>query len=138
MGADKSATSINAHRHHPDDWLSVVERRDQEVTMLRHLAIGLSFLLGVASASAQEWPQRPVRLVVPYAAGGGTDIVARVLAQKLGDALGQRFVVENKTGASGMIGAQTVARADADGYTFLVATAAEIVLNQSLYKDMGY
>jgi len=106
--------------------------------MLRHLAIGLSFLVGVASASAQEWPQRPVRLVVPYPAGGGTDIVARVLAQKLGDALGQRFVVENKTGASGTIGAQTVAKAEADGYTFLVATASEIALNQALYKDMGY
>lgn len=106
--------------------------------MLRHLVIALSFLLSPASALAQEWPQRPVRLVVPYPAGGGTDIIARVLAQKIGDAMGQRFVVENKTGASGMIGAQTVARAEPDGYTFLVATAAEIVLNQGLYKDMGY
>jgi tripartite-type tricarboxylate transporter receptor subunit TctC len=76
--------------------------------------------------------------VVPYPAGGGTDTVARVLAQKLGDALGQRFVVENKTGASGMIGAQMVAKGAADGYTFLVASPAEIALNQNLFTDIAY
>jgi tripartite-type tricarboxylate transporter receptor subunit TctC len=106
--------------------------------MLRHLFIGISLLLGPAATFAQDWPQRPVRLIVPYAAGGGTDTIARVLAQKLGDAFGQRFVVENKTGASGMIGAQTVARGDADGYTYLVASPAEIALNQNLFKDMAY
>ena len=106
--------------------------------MLRNLTIAFCLLLGPPAASAQDWPQRPVRLVVPYPAGGGTDIVARVLAQKLGDAFGQRFVVENKTGASGMIGAQTVAKGDADGYAFLVASPAEIALNQNLFKDMTY
>jgi tripartite-type tricarboxylate transporter receptor subunit TctC len=106
--------------------------------MLRNLTIGLCLLLGPAAASAQDWPQRPVRLVVPYAAGGGTDSVARMLAQKLGDAFGQRFIVENKPGASGMIGAQTVAKAEGDGYTFLVASPAEIALNPNLFKDMTY
>jgi tripartite-type tricarboxylate transporter receptor subunit TctC len=106
--------------------------------MLRALAIGLGLLLTPTAASAQDWPQRPVRLVVPYSAGGGTDSVARMLAQKLGDAFGQRFIVENKPGASGMIGAQTVAKGDADGYTFLVASPAEIALNQNLFKDMTY
>ncbi len=106
--------------------------------MLRSLAIGLGLLLTPAAAVAQDWPQRPVRLVVPYSAGGGTDSVARMLAQKLGDAFGQRFIVENKPGASGMIGAQTVAKGDADGYTFLVASPAEIALNQNLFKDMTY
>jgi tripartite-type tricarboxylate transporter receptor subunit TctC len=105
--------------------------------MLRLLLVGIFLLLSHAAAFAQDWPQRPVRLVVPYAAGGGTDTIARVLAQKLGDAFGQRFVVENKTGAGGMIGAQTVAKGDADGYTFLVASPAEIALNQNL-KDMAY
>jgi tripartite-type tricarboxylate transporter receptor subunit TctC len=106
--------------------------------MQRILAIAVGLLLGPVGAFAQDWPQRPVRLVVPYAAGGGTDIVARVLAQKLGDAFGQRFVVENKTGASGMIGAQAVAKGDADGSTFLVASPAEIALNQNLFKDIAY
>jgi tripartite-type tricarboxylate transporter receptor subunit TctC len=106
--------------------------------MLRNLTIGLCLLLGPAAASAQDWPQRPVRLVVPYPAGGGADSVARVLAQKLGDAFGQRFIVENKPGASGMIGAHTVAKGEADGYTFLVASPAEIALNQNLFQDMTY
>jgi tripartite-type tricarboxylate transporter receptor subunit TctC len=95
-------------------------------------------LLSPAVAMAQDWPQRPVRLVVPYVAGGGTDSVARVLAQKLGEALGQRFIVENKAGASGMIGAQAVAKGDADGYTFLVASPAEVAINQSVFKDIAY
>ena len=106
--------------------------------MLRILTIGLCFLLGTVAASAQDWPQRPVRLVVPYPAGGGTDIVARVIAQKLGDAFGQRFVVENKTGASGMIGAQTVAKGETDGYMFLVASPNEIALVQNLFQNMTY
>ena len=71
-------------------------------------------------------PERPVRLVVPYAAGGGTDLVARIVGLKLGEALGQNFIVENRTGASGMIGAQLVAKGPADGYSFLVASPAEI------------
>ena len=106
--------------------------------MLRTLMIGICLLIGAATASAQDWPQRPVRLIVPYSAGGGADTIARVLAQKLGDALGQRFIVENKTGASGMIGAQTVAKGAADGYTFLVASPAEIALNQNLFADIAY
>jgi tripartite-type tricarboxylate transporter receptor subunit TctC len=105
--------------------------------MLRMLTIGCCLLVGIAAAVAQEWPQRTVRLVVSYPAGGGTDIVARVLAQKLGDALGHPFIVENKPGATGMIGAQLVARSEADGYTFLVS-AGEIALSQYLIKDMTY
>jgi tripartite-type tricarboxylate transporter receptor subunit TctC len=105
--------------------------------MLRYLVVAL-MLLAPAPAFAQEWPQRPVRLVVPFPAGGGTDTVARVLAQKLGDALGQRFFVENKTGASGMVGAHAVAKGEADGHTFLVASPAEIAINHHLFKDMSY
>jgi tripartite-type tricarboxylate transporter receptor subunit TctC len=106
--------------------------------MLRARLAALALLLAPELAIGQEWPQRPVRLIVPYVAGGGTDSVARVLAQKLGDSLGQRFVVENKAGASGMIGTQSVAKGEADGYTFLVATPAEIAINQSVFKDIAY
>jgi tripartite-type tricarboxylate transporter receptor subunit TctC len=105
--------------------------------MLRYLILG-SYLLLSPVALAQDWPQRPVRLIVPYPAGGGTDSIARVLAQKLGETLGQRFVVENKTGASGMIGAQSVAKSSADGHTFLIASPAEIAINQHLFNDMAY
>ena len=108
--------------------------------MLRILVVGFSaLLLSHLTAFAQVWPDRPVHVIVPYAAGGGTDLVARVLALKLGDAFGQSFIVENKTGASGMIGAQLVAKgASADGYTLLVASPAEIALNQNLFSDMNY
>jgi tripartite-type tricarboxylate transporter receptor subunit TctC len=106
--------------------------------MLRALSFALLFLLSCASAPAQQWPQRPVHLIVPYPAGGGTDTIARVLAQKLGDSFGQSFVVENKSGASGMIGAAAVAKSDPDGYLLLVASPAEIALNQNLFKNMNY
>jgi len=106
--------------------------------MLRGLIVAIGLLFSALPAVAQDWPQRPVRLVVPYAAGGGTDAVARVLALKLGDAFGQRFVVENKPGASGMIGAQAVAKGDTDGGSFLVASPAEVALNQNLFKDIAY
>jgi tripartite-type tricarboxylate transporter receptor subunit TctC len=105
---------------------------------LRAPVAGLCLLLGPGLAVAQDWPQRPVRLIVPYVAGGGTDSVTRVMAQKLGESLGQRFIVENKAGASGMIGTQAVAKGDADGYTFLIGTPAEIAINQSVFKDIAY
>jgi tripartite-type tricarboxylate transporter receptor subunit TctC len=91
-----------------------------------------------AWGSAAAWPDRTVRLIVPYPAGGGTDIVARVLAQKLSDAFRQQFIVDNRPGASGMVGAQIVARAEPDGYTLLVASPAEVALNPTLFKQMSY
>jgi tripartite-type tricarboxylate transporter receptor subunit TctC len=96
----------------------------------------------IPSANAQDragaWPDRPVRFIVAYAPGGGTDIIARVLAQRLGEVFGQRFIVENRSGASGMVGAQLVARSEPDGYTFLVCAPAEIALNPNLFTDMSY
>src|SRR5262249_32154495 len=102
------------------------------------VSLAVSLALGTASASAETWPDRPVRMIVPFPAGGGTDTVARVVAVKLGDTFGQRFVVENRPGASGMIGAAAVAKAEPDGYTLLVGSPAEIALNQSITKDMTY
>src|SRR5205085_6395221 len=90
------------------------------------------------AASAEQWPSRPVRLVVPYPAGGGTDVVARVLAQKLAAKLGQPFVVENKPGGTGIIAGQAVTRASPDGYTVLVATPNEVVTNPTMFAEAGY
>lgn len=106
--------------------------------MLRSVILTLCLLLTVTASCAQDWPQRPVHFIVPYPAGGGTDIVARVLARSLGVTFGQNFVVENKTGASGMIGAEFVAKSNADGYTFLVASPAEVALDQNLFPDIPY
>jgi tripartite-type tricarboxylate transporter receptor subunit TctC len=106
--------------------------------MLRALWFCFAFWLGCGAATAQQWPTRSIHLIVPYAAGGGTDIVARVVAQRLGGIFGEQFVVENRSGASGMIGAAAVAKASPDGYTLLVASPAEIALNQNLFKNMSY
>src|SRR5690606_14550853 len=76
-----------------------------------------------SAAVAQAYPNKPVKLVVAYTAGGPTDVVARLIGQKLTDMWGQQVVVENKPGASGLLGSELVARAPADGYTLLMATA---------------
>lgn len=90
-----------------------------------------------AAAVAQDFPQHPVRMVLPYPAGGPTDLLARVVAVKMGESLGQSVVVDNKPGASGMIGAEAVARAPADGYTIL-ANASLHVINPSIQPKMRY
>ena len=109
--------------------------------MLRTLT-GLALItlsaLPVMPAEAQTWPDKPVKIVVPYAAGGGADALARVMADRLSDAFGQRFIVENRPGAGGMIGAETVARSAPDGYSLLVSSPAEIAINQHVYKKMSY
>jgi tripartite-type tricarboxylate transporter receptor subunit TctC len=92
----------------------------------------------VAGAACAQWPTRPVKLIVPSSAGGGTDFYARVLAQALSDALGQPFVVENLPGGSGNAGAASAARAAPDGYTFMVAADPALTVNQSLFKDLPY
>ena len=105
---------------------------------MRALFVCIALIAGATSAAAQSWPDRPVKMIVPFPAGGGTDTVARVMAIKLEEALGQRFVVENRPGASGMIGAGAVAKAEPDGYTLLVGSPAEIALAPNITKDMTY
>ncbi len=109
--------------------------------LLIHSALALGALLvspsGGAQTSTVPYPNRPVRLVVPYPPGGPTDIVARVVAAQLTESMGQPFVIENRAGAGGNIGAEAVARAAADGYTLLVATTAHAI-NMSLFRNPGY
>jgi tripartite-type tricarboxylate transporter receptor subunit TctC len=107
-----------------------------------------SLLLGAAafgalpltarSAHADAWPTRPVKFVVPFAAGGTTDILARVVAQKMSEEYGQQFVVENKAGAGGNIAAEFVAKSEPDGYTFIVGTPGTHAINQFVFKAMSY
>lgn len=92
---------------------------------------------GGASAQGTAYPLKPVRIIVPSSPGGGTDILARVLAQKMADSLGQQFVVENRPGAGQVIGIEAVARAAPDGYTLLMAASA-IVINEVLYAKPPY
>jgi tripartite-type tricarboxylate transporter receptor subunit TctC len=94
-------------------------------------------LLMIPMAFAQTYPERPVRIVVPFSPGGGTDIIARMMAQKLTEMWGQSVVVENKTGGNGNIGAQFVAQSKPDGYTLLVTTSA-LTINLALLENTGY
>ncbi|EJE48373.1 hypothetical protein PMI14_07198 [Acidovorax sp. CF316] len=93
--------------------------------------------LQAQTASAMGWPAKPIKLVVGYAAGGATDVIARLVAVKLGDQLGQPVVVDNRAGANSNVGAEAVARAPADGYTLYVYTIANTI-NASLYPKLGY
>lgn len=96
------------------------------------------FGLAAVHAEAQEYPSRAVRLVVPYAAGGTADLLARIMGQRLGDAWGQPIVVENRGGANGNVGSDVVAKSAADGYTLLLGTSGSQAVNPSLYQRMPY
>jgi tripartite-type tricarboxylate transporter receptor subunit TctC len=105
----------------------------------RRAVLALAIGLAAGAASAQgAYPDRPVRVVVPFAAGGTTDIFARLLGERLSQALGQQFVIENRGGAGGNIGADAVAKADPDGYTLVMGTVGTHAINASLYAKMPY
>lgn len=101
-------------------------------------AVVLATAATSASAQQSSYPAKPVKLVIPYPPGGGTDITGRAMAQKLSEELGQSVVIENKPGATGMIGAASVAKSAPDGYTVLFGAASEMAINASLFKNMAY
>jgi tripartite-type tricarboxylate transporter receptor subunit TctC len=102
------------------------------------LIAGFAVALMATNARAADYPTRPIKLVVPYAAGGPTDVLGRVVGEYLGRDLKQPVIVENKAGAQGAIGAEAVARSEPDGYTLFVTAASIIVLNPMLYKKLSY
>jgi tripartite-type tricarboxylate transporter receptor subunit TctC len=109
------------------------------MTRLAIFRIGAALLaLAVASGFAQAYPDRTIRIVVPYPPGGGADITARPIAQKLSEKWGVPVVLEHRGGASGMIGAEIVAKAPPDGYTLLMSASAEVALNVALFPSMPY
>jgi tripartite-type tricarboxylate transporter receptor subunit TctC len=95
-------------------------------------------LLLVTSVQAQEWPAKPVRIIVPFPPGGSADLMPRVVAEKLAEKWGQPVIVENRPGAAGNIGADVVYRAEPDGYTLLSAPPPPLVINQLLYQKLSY
>ena len=106
--------------------------------IIRILALALAISLAAGSAVAQNFPAKQVRIIVGLTAGGTTDLVARILAQKLGEAWGQNVIVDNRPGASGMIGADLVAKAAPDGYTLLVTPQTSIAVAPALYGKAPY
>ena len=100
--------------------------------LVRRVAL-VGFVLLAQAAQAQDWPQKPVRFIVPYPPGGGTDVIARIIQEPLSRALGQQVIIENRGGAGGALGTEAAARSAADGYTFLF-TLSSHTINPLLYK----
>ncbi|MDB5846909.1 MAG: 4,5-dihydroxyphthalate dehydrogenase [Rhodoferax sp.] len=107
-------------------------------TLLAAAALAASLLAPLATHAQAAYPNRAIRFVVPYSAGGLPDTVARIFAQRLGERLGQAVVVDNKPGANGVVAAQAIATAPHDGYTFLVTDGSMFSINPALYKNLGY
>jgi tripartite-type tricarboxylate transporter receptor subunit TctC len=122
--------------------LAAQRHNDREESMHRRSVLALALVVGIALATpfaaAQSWPTRPVRLIVPYPPGGGNDNLARIFAQKLGERLGQPFVVENRPGAGTLIGSEAAAKAPGDGYTLLLSSIVTHALAPALYPKIPY
>lgn len=114
----------------------LVSRRDH--LRLATLLFTSGLVPSTVTAQQASFPAKPVKLVIPYPPGGGTDITGRAMAQRLSEFLGQSVVIENKPGATGMIGAASVAKSAPDGYTVLFGAASEMAINASLFKNMAY
>jgi tripartite-type tricarboxylate transporter receptor subunit TctC len=108
------------------------------VNLSQRMLVAAALALLPLVAHAQAWPTRPVKLVVTQSAGGSIDIAARTIGQKLSETLGQQFVVDNRAGANGMIGAEVAAKSPADGYTFLMTSPSALAINQHLYQKVPY
>jgi tripartite-type tricarboxylate transporter receptor subunit TctC len=114
---------------------------NDKVAGRRGWLVGLAFALALAAAppvQAQDYPNRPVKIVVPFPAGGTADVMPRIIADWLSRKWGQAVVIENRTGAGGSIGAETVAKSEPDGYTLLSAPPPPLVINHNLYPRLGY
>jgi tripartite-type tricarboxylate transporter receptor subunit TctC len=119
--------------------LHASDRRVASTTSSKVCAVVvLACACAAAQAAEQQFPVKPVRMISPYAAGGGSDTLARILAQKLYESWGQPVIVENRPGGGGILGAETVAHATADGYTYLVTPSAVLTINPHIYSKLRY
>lgn len=101
-------------------------------------AITLCAVLAAAAAHSQTWPSKPIRFIVPFPPGGGTDVLARTVSPKLSEGLGQQVVIDNRSGAGGMIGVELGAKSPPDGYTLVIATVGQMAINPNLYAKMPF
>src|SRR5438105_2652867 len=113
------------------------DTKERAMTMLFRTLVALALVTGASVVQAQPYPNKPIRMIVPFAAGGPTDVIARIVAQKLSEAWGQQVVTENQPGAGGNIGVVAAAKAAPDGYTILVVSTGFLV-NPSMYARVGY
>ena len=108
------------------------------VEVLKGTMLAVVAMVCCGGAVAQDYPNRPVKLIVPYAAGGAPDVLARLVGQRLSESMGQQFVIENRPGAGGIAASETVARAPADGYTLLVPDIPQLAINPFLFTKLPY
>ena len=111
---------------------------NHSLTLPRIAALAVAALAAVGVQAQPAYPARPIQLIVGYAAGGGTDLLARIIAAKMGEGLGQPVVIENKVGAQSIIAAQHVAKANPDGYTLLLGPSGPMSMNPALYSKLPY
>src|SRR5471030_1788658 len=104
----------------------------------RRAAVAMALVVVAASALAADYPAKPIRLVVPYAPGGGADSVARIVARKVSENIGQPIVIDNKGGAGSILGTDIVAKAEPDGYTLLLGQSGPISINPAIYRSLPY
>jgi tripartite-type tricarboxylate transporter receptor subunit TctC len=102
------------------------------------LPLAIALLFAASPAGAQDYPNKPITLIVPFPAGGGVDVIGRIVADKLAAELGQPVVIDNRGGAAGVIGTRVAARSAPDGYTLVMATSGSIAINPNLYANPGY
>ena len=95
-------------------------------------------IFGIGTAQAQTFPNRPITLVIPFSPGGSTTIVGRGVADKMGELLGEKIVIDNRPGAGGTIGTKAVAKSEPDGYTLLLGYTGTLAIGPSLYRNVGY
>src|SRR5947207_9077306 len=111
------------------------------MNFVRHsmrILLFIAFSLFSAVAPAQDWPAKPIRIIVPFPPGQGADIIGRLLADQLAPVLGQQLIVENKPGAGSMIGTALAAKAPPDGYTLFIGGSSAMVINPHLYRNLEY
>jgi tripartite-type tricarboxylate transporter receptor subunit TctC len=101
-------------------------------------AIVVAVLLGGSVAEAQTFPTRSIQVIVPFAGGSASDVVTRIVLERMGTSMGRRFIVENRPGAGGNTGTSVAAKAEADGYTLVMSTSGPLAANRSLFRDLGY
>ena len=104
----------------------------------RTIALAVALLFGAPLAQAQTYPTRPIQVIVPFAGGSASDVVMRVLLERMGAALGHRFIVDNRPGAGGNTGTAAATKAAPDGYTLVMSSVGPLAANKTLYKDLGY
>ena len=101
-------------------------------------ALALALLCAPETASAQAYPARSIQVIVPFAGGSASDVVMRVLLERMGTSMGRRFIVDNRPGAGGNTGTAAAAKADPDGYTLVMGTLGPLAANKTLFRDLGY